>query len=42
VINLLTELQEQLGLAYLFISHDHDLVARMAHRTLTLHQGRLR
>jgi peptide/nickel transport system ATP-binding protein len=41
VINLLTELQRELGLGYLFISHDHRLVDYLAHRTLVMHQGRL-
>jgi peptide/nickel transport system ATP-binding protein len=42
VINLLTELQRELGLGYLFISHDHHLVDRIAHRTLVMHEGRIR
>ncbi|MEU4608549.1 ABC transporter ATP-binding protein [Kribbella sp. NPDC023972] len=41
VINLLTELQRELGLGYLFISHDHRLVEHIAHRTLVMHQGRI-
>jgi peptide/nickel transport system ATP-binding protein len=41
VINLLTELQHELGLGYLFISHDHRLVDSIAHRTLVMDQGRL-
>jgi ABC-type glutathione transport system ATPase component len=41
VINLLTELQRELGLGYLFISHDHRLVDYLAHRTLVMHEGRI-
>jgi ABC-type glutathione transport system ATPase component len=41
VINLLIELQRELGLGYLFISHDHRLVDHLAHRTLVMHQGRI-
>ncbi|GAB2684367.1 ATP-binding cassette domain-containing protein [Kribbella swartbergensis] len=41
VINLLSELQRELGLGYLFISHDHRLVGEIAHRTLVMHQGRI-
>lgn len=41
VINLLIELQRELGLGYLFISHDHRLVDYLAHRTLVMHQGRI-
>jgi ABC-type dipeptide/oligopeptide/nickel transport system ATPase subunit len=41
VVNLLTELQRELGLGYLFISHDHRLVDYIAHRTLVMHQGRI-
>ncbi|RZT16869.1 peptide/nickel transport system ATP-binding protein [Kribbella sp. VKM Ac-2569] len=40
VINLLTELQRDLGLGYLFISHDHGLVEQIAHRTLVMREGR--
>jgi ABC-type glutathione transport system ATPase component len=41
VINLLTDLQREFGLGYLFISHDHRLVDTIAHRTLVMHQGRI-
>lgn len=41
VINLLAELQRELGLGYLFISHDHRLVDYIAHRTLVMREGRI-
>lgn len=41
VLNLLLELQEQLGLAYLFISHDIDVVRHMSHRIAVLQSGRI-
>lgn len=41
VINLLEELQEQLGLTYLFISHDLSVVEHMAHRIGVMYLGRL-
>ncbi|ALE72880.1 ABC transporter ATP-binding protein [Pseudonocardia sp. EC080610-09] len=42
VLELLAELQERDGLAYLFISHDLAVVRRVAHRTGVLRDGRLR
>jgi len=41
VLNLLLDLQEQLGMAYLFISHDIDVVRHMSHRVAVLHSGQL-
>ena len=41
VLNLLKELQEELGLCYLFISHDMAVVKVMAHRVGVLRNGRL-
>jgi ABC-type glutathione transport system ATPase component len=41
ILNLLLDLQEQLGLSYLFISHDIDVVRHMAHRTAVLFEGRI-
>ncbi|GAA1557811.1 hypothetical protein GCM10009789_09030 [Kribbella sancticallisti] len=41
VINLLTRLQADLGLAYLFISHDLRLVRHLAHRMAVMRQGRI-
>ena len=40
IIGLLLRLQAELGLAYLFIAHDMDLVRRMADRVLVLREGR--
>lgn len=41
VLNLLNELQADLGLSYLFISHDLSVVRHMAARTIVLYQGRV-
>ncbi|SHF04837.1 oligopeptide transport system ATP-binding protein [Desulfacinum infernum DSM 9756] len=41
VINLLEELQEDLELTYLFISHDLSVVEHMAHRIGVMYLGRL-
>lgn len=41
VINLLTELQKELGLGYLFICHDLRLVQRFADRIAVMRQGRI-
>lgn len=41
VINLLEELQEELKLTYLFISHDLSVVEHMAHRIGVMYLGRL-
>jgi len=40
IIALLLRLQEELGLTYLFIAHDMDLVRSMADRVLVLRDGR--
>ncbi|MGW0162487.1 ABC transporter ATP-binding protein [Mycobacterium sp. NPDC003323] len=39
IINLLLDLQERLGLAYLFVSHDLSVVRHLAHRVAVMHQG---
>lgn len=39
VVNLLRELQEELGLSYLFISHDLSVVRHLSHRVIVLYQG---
>jgi oligopeptide/dipeptide ABC transporter ATP-binding protein len=41
VVNLLVELQERLGLAYLFISHDLHLVEFLADRVAVMYLGRI-
>jgi ABC-type glutathione transport system ATPase component len=41
ILNLLLDLQHQLGVAYLFISHDIDVVRHMSHRTAVLRNGRI-
>lgn len=41
VLNLLQELQRDLDLAYLFISHDLDVVRQMARRIVVLYLGRI-
>jgi ABC-type oligopeptide transport system ATPase subunit len=41
VINLLIELQQKLGLAYLFIAHDLRLVEHICRRTAVMYLGRI-
>jgi ABC-type glutathione transport system ATPase component len=41
VLNLLVELQRELGTAYLFISHDMAVVRHVAQRVVVLRQGRV-
>ncbi|MEO3975572.1 ABC transporter ATP-binding protein [Streptomyces sp. CAU 1734] len=41
VLDLLGELQDARGLAYLFISHDLAVVRRLAHRVVVLRHGRV-
>jgi peptide/nickel transport system ATP-binding protein len=39
VVNLMLELQQRLGLAYLFISHDMAVVERVSHRVAVMYLG---
>ena len=41
VLDLLLELQEEMGLAYLFISHDMAVVERMSHTVAVMRHGEI-
>ncbi|MBW4048274.1 MAG: ABC transporter ATP-binding protein [Proteobacteria bacterium] len=41
ILQLLAGLQEQRGLAYLFITHDLAVIAAMAHRIAVMHEGKV-
>ncbi len=39
IINLLLDLQDRFGLAYLFVSHDLSVVRHLAHDVVVMHRG---
>ncbi|MGL4243276.1 MAG: dipeptide ABC transporter ATP-binding protein [Beijerinckiaceae bacterium] len=41
VVNLMLDLQAEMGLAYLFISHDMAVVERVSHRVAVMHLGEI-
>ena len=41
IINLMLDLQRELGIAYLFISHDMAVVERISHRVAVMYRGRI-
>jgi peptide/nickel transport system ATP-binding protein len=41
IVNLFQELQETLGVAYLFISHDLRMIRHLCHRVAVIYKGRI-
>ncbi len=41
ILDLLFELQQELGVSYLFITHDLSIIPRLAHRVAVMKEGRI-
>ncbi|TRW80909.1 ABC transporter ATP-binding protein [Mycolicibacterium sp. 018/SC-01/001] len=41
IVNLLLDLQDRFGLAYLFVSHDLSVVRHLAHDVAVMHRGKI-
>ncbi|MFM8808378.1 MAG: ABC transporter ATP-binding protein, partial [Chthoniobacterales bacterium] len=41
IVNLLQDLQEQLGIAYLFIAHDLAVVKHVSDHVIVMHHGKI-
>jgi peptide/nickel transport system ATP-binding protein len=41
IVNLLADLRDRLGVAYIFISHDISVVAHIADRIAVMYRGRI-
>ena len=41
VLDLFVEIQERIGVAYLFVTHDLDVVRHVSHRVAVMYQGEI-